>query len=469
MKYLVIKRLIVALMACTAFLSTAQAQSLDADTEGDDLSLDAPLQDRSKQTIDQIIAVVNDDVILESELDEAVAEVQQQQGDQMEQMPPNMLRSQVLDQLIMRKLQVQRADKYGIRASKEELQRGLAQIAQRNNMDMQQFAQAVQQNGMNMDQLRDHISDEIKVSKVRRQEVMGKISVTEGEIDRYLKNRSLRLGENHEYQLQQIHLEVADDSDSTAKGLARNRLQELRKKIVKDDLSFEEAADSIADDPETDMGWIASEDLPEGFDTALANLSPGDISAVFEGPDGLYLIKLEDERGGENQDEPDDEEQVMVTQAHLQHIVISPNEIRSPSKARQLAEQIRQRLQAGDDFESLAKKYSDDKATARQGGDLGWTDVDKLPPDSQQQLETMDKGQVSEIFQASDGYEIIKLVDKRERDKTKQAQRNKIRQTLGNNKLNEEGELWMRKLRDEAYIDIRMPDYQPSPDMTGTQ
>lgn len=466
MKYLVIKHLIVALVACTTFLSTAQA--LGQDDENGDFSLDEPLLDQSKQTIDQIIAVVNDDVILESELDEAVAEIQQQQGDQMEHMPPNMLRSQVLDQLIMRRLQVQQADKYGIKASREEMQRGIAQIAQRNNMDTQQFAQALQQNGMSMDQLQEHISDEIKVSKVRRQEVMGKISVTEGEIDRYLKNRSLRLGKNHEYHLKQIHLAIDEDSDSTAKGVARNRLQELRQNIIEEDLSFEEAADTIADDPETDMGWVASEDLPESFDTALANLSPGDISSVFEGEDGLYLIKLEDERGGEDQDEPDDDEQVMVTQARLQHIVISPNEIRSPARARQLAEQIRERLQAGDDFNSLAKKYSDDKATARQGGDLGWTDIDKLPPDSQQQLETLGKGQISEIFQASDGYEIIKLLDKRERDKTRQAQRNKIRQTLGNNKLNEEGELWMRKLRDEAYIDIRLPDYQPSPDMTGT-
>lgn len=469
MRYSFPLRPTVGLLVFVVALPMAGAQQLGTGGQPGSFSLGTPSaqdQNQESQSLDKIVAVANDDVILESELDAAVAQLKRHNSAQAGQVPPNVLRSQVLDQLIMRQLQVQQADKDGIKISKAELQKGLARIAQRNGMDLQQFTQAVAQSGMNMKDLRQHVREEIKVSKVRQKEVAGKVSVSDKDVDQYLQNQSLRFSRDHQYHLRQIKLDVPTGADSTATGVARDRLKNLRSQITSGKTPFADAARSIsagsnADDG-GDMGWVSGAKLPDSFDTALANLSPGQISPVFRGPNGLYLLKLEDERGGDKQAD-DDQDKVMVTEAHIRHIIVKPNEIRNDTRTRKLAQQTRQRLVAGGDFAALARQYSDDKSTARQGGDVGWIPLDRLSPDTRRHIEDMDKDQISRIFQTHDGYEIIKLIDRRQRDKTQQAKRKKARQALGRKRSKEQGNLWLRKLRDEAYVDIRMSDYQPSP------
>ncbi|MDA3922421.1 MAG: peptidylprolyl isomerase [Salinisphaera sp.] len=427
-------------------------------------SLGQPAQSQSgPRKLDQIVAVVNDDVILESELDTAVAQIRQRAGSQINRVPPNVLRSQVLDQLIMRQLQIERAKQDKIKVSPSQLQSGLARIAQRNNMNMQQFTQAVSASGMSMKSLRNQIRDEILVSKVRQKEVMDKVSISDADVDQYLKNQRLRFTQDHEYHIREIQIALPDGADSTTVGVARDQLKTLRQKIVSGDLTFAEAANnnSQAEDADNggDMGWLKGAAVPDSFDSALSGMQTGDVSKVFRGDGGLYLIKLEGERGGNAAPE---QKKVMVHEVDVSHILLKPNEIRSDARTRKLAQQIHQRLLAGDDFASLARKYSDDKATANQGGDIGWVPVDQLPPDTRRQVSGLDKGGISRIFQTQDGYEIIKLVGRRDQDQTDQSKRNEARQTLGKQRASEEGNLWLRKLRDEAYVDIRMPDYQPT-------
>lgn len=478
MRYPVLLRLVISLFPLVALVSTAAAQQLDSQVGGQtgnpglgSFSLGTPNTSRQTQSLDKIVAVVNDSVILKSELDAAVAQLRQRNNNQFGQAPPNVLRSQVLDQLIMRQLQIQQANRDGIKVSQQELQQGLSRIAQRNGMNLQQFSQAVAQSGMNMSDLREHVREEIKISKVRQREVMGKVSISDQDVDRYLQNQSLRFSRNHEYHLRQIELDLPAEAESTTVGVARDRLETLRQQITSGQTSFAAAARSVSDGPAAanggDRGWVAGNDLAESFESALAELKPGQISDVFRGPKGMYLIKLEDERGGSAK-QPDDQDKVMVTEAHIRHIILKPTEIRSDAQTRDLAQQIRQRLLAGDDFASLARQYSDDKGTANQGGDVGWIPLNRVSPETQRNIKSLSKGEISRIFQTDDGYEIIKLLGERQRDETQEAKRNKVRETLGRKRASEQGDLWLRKLRDEAYVDIRLPNYQPTPGSPGS-
>lgn len=473
MKYISKLSLIFGLLSFLLALPVAGAQSLGFGSGLGNLSLGgSSSQNQQSQTLDKIVAVVNDDVILKSELDAAVAQLKQRDAGQIGQIPPNVLRSQVLDQLIMRKLQIQKADEDGIKVSKAELQQGLSRIAQRNNMTLQQFKQAVAQSGMSMSDLRQRVRDEIKVSKVRQKEVMQKVAVSDQDVNRYLQNQSLRVSRNHQYHLRQIKLNLPAGAKSTATGVVRDRLENLRQQITSGKTRFADAARKVSQGQHAsdggDLGWVSGSKLPDSFDSALAGLNKGQISSVFRGPDGFYLIKLEDERGNHNTSSGQNQNKVMVTEAHVRHIILQPNEIRSDARTRKLAQQIHQRLLAGDDFATLARKYSDDKSTARQGGDVGWVPIKRLPPDTQQHIANLHKGEISPIFQTQGGYEIIKLVNRRQRDETQEAERKKARQTLGRKRAGEKGDLWLRKLRAEAYVDIRMSNYQPTPGTPGS-
>ncbi len=355
MKYAFALRPAIGLLIFILALPVAGAQQLGTSGGLDSFSLGGmSSQNRQPQSLDKIVAVVNSDVILKSELDAAVAQLKQRNAGQIGQMPPNVLRSQVLDQLIMRQLQIQKANEVGIKVSKAELQQGLSRIAQRNNMNLQQFTQAVAQSGMNMSDLRQHVREEIKISKVRQKEVMGKVSVSDQDVDRYLQNQSLRFSRDHQYHLRQIKLDLPAGSDSTTTGVVRDRLTTLRNQITSGKTSFADAARSVSQGQHAadggDLGWMSGSSLPDSFDSALAGLSAGQISPVFRGPDGLYLLKLENERGGSNDQSGPAQKKVMVTEAHIRHIIVKPNEIRSDARTRKLAQQIRQRLLAGDDF-----------------------------------------------------------------------------------------------------------------------
>ena len=423
------------------------------------------------QTIDQIVAVVNEDVILESELDAAVGELMRQRGAQGNPAAvSDTLRSKVLDQLILRQLQVQRAEKDKIEVTPAELQQGVARMARRNNMDPAQFQQAVTASGMSMSSLRNRIREEIEISKVRQKEVMGQVAISDADVDRYLSNQSLRYSKDRAYRFREIEIALPDGADSTSEGLARDRLSSARRDIVSGDVSFAEAARQITDDDsgigqaasQRESDWVNGTDLSDAVDTELESLAPGEVSDVFRGDDGMVLLQLIDDRGSQASD--DDGETVMVTEANMRHIVLQPNEIRNAQRTRELARTVRQRIAAGDSFENLAREYSDDSATANQGGLVGWIPLNRLEPGTRRQIENLSAGETSRVFQSASGYEIVQVEDKREVDETDNAKRNKIRQQLGRKQAAEEGNLWLRRLRDEAYVDIRMPGYQPTPD-----
>lgn len=464
MKYLLATGLALAITPLAFTALPAAAQSLDF---GSDYSLSSSTPDTntagSAQSLDSIVAVVGDGVVLESELDQAVAQIKGRAGGRADRMPPNVLRSQVLDQLIMQRLQVQRAHERNIQISDQETDEGLQRIARQNNMDMQQFMRAVSADGMTMDQLRQQIREELLVSKLRRQEVMSKIAVSEEDVDRYLENQSLRKNEEREYRLRHILLPVPAGADANTVTQIHERADDLRSRIIDEGDDFADVAATQSRGEHApqggDMGWMQGSALPAGFTDAVSALAPGEVSPVFRDAGGFHLLELEDVRGGNIQDA---ERKVMVDEVQASHILLKPNEIRDDQRTRKLARQIHARLEAGDDFAAVAREYSDDSATANQGGELGWIQPRQLGPATQRQISGLQAGDISPVFQTREGYEILQVSNRRERDQTREAMRQRVRRTLGEQKSVEEGELWLRKLRDEAYVDVRMPDYQPT-------
>lgn len=460
------RRLLAVCLAVAATTAGAQgSQSLD------DFSLSPGLSSSSAgdtaggaQTLDEIVAVVGDDVVLESELDDAVAQIRARAGQRVDQAPPNVLRSQVLDRVILQRLQMQRAEQRGIQVSDEEIDQGIARIAQQNNMDMAQFTRAVAGDGMSMQQLREQVRNELMISKLRRQEVMSQVVVTDTDVDRHLANQSLREAENRSYRVRRLLITVPPDANDETLAAARERIDRLRTRIVDEGADFASVAasqsqgDSAADGG--DMGWVAGSALSETLVDVLPRLQTGAVSDVFRGPDGFQIVRLEARRGGGTAPA---EQRVMVDEVKARHILLRPNEIRDDERTRELARQLRERIEAGDDFAALARDYSDDNATASQGGDMGWVQPQRLPGASRQQLADVATGEVSRIFQTRSGYEIVKVEDRRQRDQTREAARAEVRRALGEQKSEEEGQLWLRKLRDEAYVDIRMPGYQSTP------
>ncbi|WP_353109640.1 peptidylprolyl isomerase [Salinisphaera dokdonensis] len=461
MRHLLATSLVLAITPLAFTALPAAAQSLGMP---DDFSLSATTPSSGEsgaQTLDKIIAVVGDDVVLESELDQAVMRIQARAGSRASQMPPNLLRSQVLDKLIMQRLQIQRARDRNVEISEQEVDDGLRRIAQQNSMNMQQLARAVASDGMTMSQLREQIRQELMISKLRRQEVMSQVTVSDDDVDRYLENQSLRAAEDREYRVRHIVVPVPQGADSETVESTRERLQTLRDEIVAGDADFADVAASQSQGENAmeggDMGWMDGGYLPSTFADVVPRLQPGETSDVFRDADGFHLVQLEDVRGGESV-MPD--RKVMVQEVQASHILLKPNEIRDDERTRDLARQLRERLEAGDDFAALAREYSDDSATANQGGELGWVQPQRLDPATRRQLSDLATGDVSPIFQTAEGYEILRVADRRERDQTREAVRERARRALGEQKSTEEGEMWLRKLRDEAYVDVRMPGYQ---------
>ncbi len=468
MRYLLVTGLALAITPLAFISLPAAAQSLGFP---DDYSLMSRSSDRtdaapatpSAQTLDEIVAVVGEGVILESELNQAVARIRARAGGRADQMPPNILRSQVLDQLIMQRLQVQRAQERGVEISEQEIDDGIRRIAQQNNMNMQQFTRAVAADSMTMDQLRAQIREELMVSKLRRQEVMSKVAVSDEDVDRYLENQSLRNAQDREYRIRHILMPIDPGADTATIEATRDQLEALRRQIVDGNADFADVAAAHSKGENAldggDMGWMEGDYLTRTFRDVVPTLAPGETSEVFRDDRGFHLVQVEDVRGN---DSLANQPKVMVEEVQARHILLKPNEIRDNERTRELARQIRERLEAGDDFAALAREYSDDSATANQGGDLGWVQPQqqRLDPVTRRQLEALAPGEVSPVFQAADGYEILKVTDRRERDQTREAARERVRRTLGEQKSVEEGELWLRKLRDEAYVDVRMPGYQ---------
>lgn len=421
------------------------------------------------EEIDRIVAVVGEGVVLESELDEAALRIRRRLGAEAQRIPPDVLRSQVLDQLIITKLQTQRAKEADLRVEDSEVNRALRNIAAQNDMSLDHFLASIRADGLDPQGLRDRVREELLISKLRQHEVNGRIVVTDEDVDRYLESESLRVQENREYHIRHLLISLPDGPSPEQLHSARRRIEALRERAASGKEDFTDLVIAYSDGQKAleggDLGWMPGGYLPTLFSEVVPKLKKGEISEPFRGASGYHLIKLEDVRSTD--DVPAGDERVIVEEVHARDILLELNEIRDAERAQKEAETLRQRVLAGDDFAQLARAHSDDTSTANQGGDLGWVETEEFGPAFAKRLQELKPNEVSEPFEAGGGWHIVQVLERRKRDQTEERRRNRARQALARHKIEEEGEVWLRRLRDEAYVEIRLDDYRKDAELGG--
>ena len=401
------------------------------------------------EKLDGIVAVLDNNVILQSELDTQVGMVTAQYASNPQQLPPrNELERQVLERMIMNKLQVARADDTGIKISDAEVDQTLGQIAAQNKMTLDQLRQAISQQGMAWEQFRNNVHDESLVQKLRQRVIQSRVQVSDTEIDLLLKSGGVKRGQLHLGHIQITLPEGASaDQIATAQAKAEDVNQQLRS-----GMDFSAAAIRYSDAQNAldggDLGWRGYDEVPTAFAEIADKLQAGEVAPPIRGPNGFHIIKLIERR------EPASD---LVTEYHARHILIRPSEIVSPAKAEEEIKALRARIVAGEDFAKVAKANSDDSATANLGGDMGWFVQNGYGGKVADVLSTIKPGEISEPFVSDAGWHILELLDTRTDDKTEEAERNKARQTLGTRKSEEEYGSFLRQMRAEAYIEIRLP------------
>ncbi|MAE36103.1 MAG: molecular chaperone SurA [Oceanospirillaceae bacterium] len=400
------------------------------------------------QLIDRVVAVVDDDIIMESELEQRIKTVGVQ-SNQNELPEADTLREQVLERMITESVQLQVADRAGIRISESQLDDAMGRIAAQNGMSLAEFQQAMTSEGVSFAYAREQIRNEMRISRVQQYQVGERIQITDQDIDYFLASDIGRIASAAEYKLRHILISVrsgaAPQEYKEAEAKADKLVAELRNGADFAKTAMAESQGRTALNG-GDMGWRKDAQLPSIFADIAPKMSVGDVSEPIRTASGFHIIKLEDKRGGNSQ---------LIQQAEVRHILITPNEVRDQDQARELINQIYERLKAGADFAELAREYSDDPGSGASGGDLGWVSPGDMVPEFEQAMDATPTGELSTPVRSQFGWHVLQVTDRREADIGEEVQRNQVRQMLYGRRFEEELPIWLRKIRSEAYVDIK--------------
>ena len=401
--------------------------------------------------LDRIVAIVDNDVIMQSQLEQRLREVEQTIEKRGAEMPPReVMQQQVLERLITENLQLQIGERSGIRISDEELNQALATIAQRNNMTLDQFRSALAADGLSLETAREQIRREMVISRVRQRRIAERIQVSNQEVENFLASDLGKLQLSEEYRLANILIPVPESSDSAAiqeaEKVAADTYQQLLQGADFARLAVSRSASENALEG-GDMGWRKAAQLPPPFDTQVRELAVGEVTQPVRTPPGFIILKLLDKRGGDTQ---------VRDEVHVRHILIKPSQIRSEAESRRLIERLRDRIEAGEDFAELARNFSEDPGSALNGGDLNWIDPNSLVPEFREVMANSANGQLSEPFKTQFGWHILEVLGRRATDASEEFREQQALNLLRNRKYDEELQAWLRQIRDEAYVEVKL-------------
>lgn len=402
--------------------------------------------------LNRIVAVVNDDVVTAQELAERTRIVLQQiHKANMPAPPEDVLTRQVLERLILERIQLQLATEAGIRVEDEAVNQVVASIAAENNLTLEQFRQLLEKDGVDFVDFREDIRNEILISRLRARQVNNRVNVTPQEVENYLAATAAKTYLQNDYHLAHILIAVPEAASPEQIQRARTKAEDILTQL-KLGADFRQLAITYSDGQHAleggDLGWRKGGQLPSLFADVVFTMKKGEISDLIRSPSGFHIIKLLDMRGGD--------EQHLVTQVHARHILIRPNEIVSDAEARARLERLRERILGGEDFAQLARAHSDDKGSGASGGDLGWASPGQMVPEFEEMMYKTPLGQVSEPFRTQFGWHIVQPLERREYDSTEELRRMRAMEALRQRKQEEETEAWLRQIRDEAYVEYRL-------------
>jgi peptidyl-prolyl cis-trans isomerase SurA len=402
--------------------------------------------------LDGVAAIVNEGVVLKSELDLQTAAISKRAEDQgMRLPPPSVLQEQVLESLILKRIQLQRAERIGIQISDQMLNTAIASVAEQNGAKFEDMPQILESDGISYAVYRREMREQLLLDQLRRIDVVGRISVAPREIEHCLADLEDNVVENSEYDLSHIFISVADSRTADDYAEAETEARYVYKQL-QEGADFAEMAVRYSDRENAlsggSLGWRKGDQLPTIYADVVGSMEAGDFSEPIRAVSGYHIVKVNEVRGVNQHSE--------VEQMKIRHILITPNEIIDDATAEQQLKEAVVRIISGEDFGEVAKLLSDDPGSANDGGEMGWSSPGAFVPEFEEVANNAKIGDITEPFKTRFGWHILEVMDRRTYDNTEELKESSCIQRVRNGKLEEETELWMRRIRDEAFVDIRI-------------
>lgn len=398
------------------------------------------------EVLDQVVAIVDDDIILASELQERVVGVRSNMESRGVELPDDeTLVRETLDRLILDSIQLQLANRYGVRIPDAQLDEAMTRLARQNGLTLEQFRVAVEQSGQNYAATREDLRQDLAIQRVQQGNVMRNINISEQEIDNFLTTEEGEVMTQPEYRVVQALLATSRGEDA-ASVQAKETFIDATLASIQEGTPFETAVSNAEPYAFTggDLGWRKLGDIPSMFVEVVPTMSTGDVTKV-RSSSGFHLVYLADAVGGER----------LVKQTDVRHILIKPTEVLDEAAAEALAGQLMERAKGGEDFGALARQYSDDIGSAAEGGELGWTNPGQMVPEFEAAMAAAEEGVVTEPFRSEFGWHILEVTGRRDKDFSGEIQRNQVANYIREQKYQEELDAWLRKIREEAFVDIK--------------
>ncbi len=408
-------------------------------------------QDRPGRLVDRIVAVVDEDVITWNELQAAVEDVRRQLRARGIPPPPtDVLQRQVLEREIVRRIQLQLAERLRVRVSDSEMVATLNRIARDNGMTIEQLHDTLVAEGIDYPRYVQRLKEDMIIARLQRREVLSRIQVSEREVDNYLATQAVQGNLDDEYHLAHILVSVPEAASPEQIEAARRRAEALLERLRRG-ADFQQLAIAESDAQDAldggDLGWRKLGRIPTLFARELIHMEIGEIRGPLRSAAGFHIIKLLGKRSPES---------APVTQTRARHILIKPNQVRDEAQVIARLRQLKSAIEGGADFARLAEEHSEDTGSAAQGGELGWVGPGELVPEFERVMDRLRPGEVSAPFQTPFGWHIVQVLERRQIDDSEEQRRRRAREAIRQRKAQEALEAWLRRLRDEAYVEIRL-------------
>lgn len=404
-----------------------------------------------KNAINSIVAIVNDNVITLLELDEEIQVIKTQLRQQRAPLPDNeQLKKQVLERLILMRIQLEMAQQRHLNVDDESLNRAISNVAKGNGMDLMRFRNALESSGINFEDYRERIRNEMIISRLQQRQVLRKINVTDQEVSDFLANRELQDRSSEEYRLQHLLLVVPEAASGETIQKIKSRAEDILAQL-KSGADFTKMVIENSDGQQAldggDLGWRKLAQIPSLFADLITNMKVGDVSDIVRSPSGFHIIRLAEKR--------DNDPQHIVSQTRARHILLQTSELQTDEEVKTRILQLKQRIDSGEDFATIAAANSQDKGSAGAGGDLGWVNPGVMVKEFEEAMNQLQVGQISEPVKTQFGWHLIKIEERRNYDNTEQFLKNRAREFILEQKRGPALENWLRQIRDEAFVELR--------------
>ena len=404
--------------------------------------------------LDRVIAIVNEGIVLQSQLDNQMTLIMDRLRGQGTQMPPaDVIRQQVLERLVLQEIQMQRAARLGVQVPDELLNESLRDVAKRNGIPFEQMPVALAAQGLDYASYREEMRREITMSLLRQRDVYPRIYVSPRELEQALERQAGQVDASTEFDVSHILLSLPESATSEQVTKVEDLARELHARARGGEdfgqlaLAHSQAQSALE---RGKLGWRQLGQLPQFIAELVVGMKAGEVSEPVRTPTGFHIVRLDETRGG-------DTGPMLVEQLHSRHILMRPNEVQDDATTRQRLAAVRERILAGEDFAALASVTSEDPGSASRGGDLGWNSPGVFDPEFETVLAALGQDEISEPFRSQFGWHIVQMLGRRTHDQSDEVRRQRALAALREGKVDEETELWLRRLRDEAYVEIRNP------------